>query len=225
MEVELPDVVLPAYLDVQWQEGTSTLHATWIANVENRAALPPPAELAELPVDLLIAALSSTRPLPVALEEELRRRERRAQQGNEAIELDPLRRFDSSGMLFQRTRQLSLALWRLQQRLSRPATSLDVIAWRLNGAFGPVAIADGVVAAAHDERSLPGEGHFMLAELALTVSAVNWSQAAPGLDQDRVGQLVADVLTHIEERRRALPPSPDPALSNYAREALTAVRQ
>jgi hypothetical protein len=176
-------------------------------------------------VDLLIAALSSTRPLPVALEEELRRRERRAQQGNEAIELDPLRRFDSSGMLFQRTRQLSLALWRLQQRLSRPATSLDVIAWRLNGAFGPVAIADGVVAAAHDERSLPGEGHFMLAELALTVSAVNWSQAAPGLDQDRVGQLVADVLTHIEERRRALPPSPDPALSNYAREALTAVRQ
>ena len=225
MEVDLPDPVLPAYLDVQWQEGTGTLHATWTANVEDRAALPPPAELAELPVDVLLAALSSTRPLPVALEEELRRRERHGQQGNGAIELDPLRRFDSSGMLFQRARRLSLALWRLQQRLSRPATSLDVIAWRLNGAFGPVAIADGIAAAAHDERSLPGEGHFVLAELALTVSAVDWRQVGPGLSQERVGQLVEDVLAHIEERRQGLPPAPDPALDSYAREALAAVRQ
>jgi hypothetical protein len=224
-EVDLPDTVLPAYLDVQWQEDTDTLHATWTANVEDRGALPPPAELAALPVDLLLAALSSTRPLPVALEDELRRRGQRTQQGNEAIELDPLRRFDSSGMLFQRARHLSLALWRLQQRLSRPATSLDAISWRLNGAFGPVAIADGIGAAAHDERSLPGEGHFLLAELALTISAVDWSQVAPGLDQGKVGQLVMDVLAHIEERRQALPASPDPALDNYAREALAAVCQ
>lgn len=95
-EVDLPDTVLPAYLDVQWQEGTDTLHATWTANVEDRGALPPPAELAALPVDLLLAALSSTRPLPVALEDELRRRGQRTQQGNEAIELDPLRRFAGS---------------------------------------------------------------------------------------------------------------------------------
>ena len=166
--------MLPAYLDVRWQDGIDTLHATWTANVENRAALPPPAELGALPVEILLAALSSTRPLPAALEQELRRRERRTQQDNGAVELDPLRRFDSSGMLLQRARHLSLALWRLQQRLSRPATNLDVVAWRLNGAFGPVAIADGVVAAAYDERSLPGEGHFVLAELALTLSAVNW---------------------------------------------------
>ena len=225
VEVDLPDPVLPAYLDVQWQEGTGTLHATWTANVEDRAALPPPAELAELPVDVLLAALSSTRPLPVALEEELRRRERHGQRGNGAIELDPLHRFDSSGMLFQRARRLSLALWRLQQRLSRPATSLDVIAWRLNGAFGPAAIADGVAASAQDERSLPGEAHFVLAELALTVSAVDWRQVGPGLSQERVGQLIADVLTHIEERRQGLPRAPDPALDSYAREALAAVRQ
>jgi hypothetical protein len=88
-----------------------------------------------------------------------------------------------------------------------------------------VAIADGIGAAAHDERSLPGEGHFLLAELALTVSAVDWSQVAPGLDQGKVGQLVTDVLAHIEERRQALPASPDPALDNYAREALAAVCQ
>ena len=225
VEVNVPDPVLPAYLDVRWQAGTGTFHATWTANISDRAALPPPAELAELPVDVLLAALSSTRPLPVALEEELRRRERHGRQDNGAMELDPLRRFDSSGMLFQRARRLSLALWRLQQRLSRPATSLDVIAWRLNGAFGPAAIADGVAAAAHHERSLPGEGHFVLAELALTVWAVDWRHIAPGLDPDEVSRLVVDVLAHIEERRRGLPPAPDPALDSYAREAIAAARR
>jgi hypothetical protein len=223
-EIDLPDDILPAYLDVRWQRGADELHATWMANVLDRGALPPPAELAQLPVDLVIAALSSTRPLPVALEEEWRSRERHAQEGYGVADLDPLRRFDSSGLLLQRARRLSLALWRLQHRLSRPATSLDVIAWRLNGAFGPAAIADGVVDAAHGEQPLPGEGHFVLAELALTVSAVDWHQVAPGLDQHAVGQLVAGVLDHIEERRRALPPAPDPALDRYASEAFAAVR-
>jgi hypothetical protein len=116
-------------------------------------------------------------------------------------------------------------LWRLQHRLGRPATSLDVIAWRLNGAFGPAAIADGVIADSQAEQSLPGEGHFVLAELALTISAVDWHQVAPGLDQHAVGQLVAGVLDHIEERRKALPPAPDPALDRYAREAFAAVHR
>jgi hypothetical protein len=224
-EVGLPGTTLPAYLDVRWQHGADSLHATWTVNVLDRGALPPPAELAQLPVDLVLAALSSTRPLPVALEEEWRHREWHAKEGICAIELDPLRRFDSSGMLLQRTRRLSLALWRLQHRLSRPATSLDVIAWRLNGAFGPAAIADGVVTAADAEQSLPGEAHFRLAELALTVSAVDWYQVTPELDQYAVGQLVAAVLDHIEERRQALPPAPDPALDRYVREALAAARR
>jgi hypothetical protein len=225
-EIALPDAVLPAYLDVHWQVGREKLHATWTANVEDRAALPPPAELTGLPVDLLLAALSSTRPLPLALEDELRRREGHAHEGNGVVELDPLRRFDSSGLLLQRARRLSLALWRLQHRLSRPATSIDALTWRLRGVFGPAAIADGVVAAAHAERLLPGESHFMLAELALTVSAIDWRQVAPRLDKDAVGQLVAGLLSHIEEQRRALPPpAPDPALERYAREALAAARR
>jgi hypothetical protein len=224
-EIDLPDDILPAYLDVRWRQGAGELHATWTVNVLDRGALPPPAELRQLPVDLVIAALSSTRPLPVALEEEWRRRERQGQEGNGAVDLDPLRRFDSSGMLLQRTRRLSLALWRLQHRLGRPATSLDVIAWRLNGAFGPAAIADGVVAESHAEQSLPGEGHFVLAELALTISAVDWHQVAPGLDQHAVGQLVAGVLDYIEERRGALPPAPDPAMDRYACEAFAEVQR
>ena len=186
--------------------------------------LPPPAELRELPVDLLLSALASTRPLPVAVEHELRRRQRATDDGG-AIELDPLRRFDDSGLLLHRARHLSLALWRLQERLSRPTTSIDAIHWRLNGALGPLAIADGLVQAALKQETLPGEAHFLLAELALTVAAVDWRSVASDIGFRRVRPLVTEVLKAIEERRMALPSASDPALENYVRDALEVARQ
>ena len=201
-----------------------TVRATWTANVEDRGPLPPPAELADLPVDVLLAALASTRPLPVALEHELRRRQRAGDDGRR-IELDPLRRFDDSGLLLQRARHLSLALWRLQVRLSRPTTSIDALQWRLHGALGPLAIADGLVQAALNQETLPGEAHFLLAELALTVAAVDWDNVASGIGPKRVRALVAEVLHAIEERRMELPPAPDPALDAYVRDAVEEARR
>jgi hypothetical protein len=220
----LPEGPLPAYLIVRWSDGDVTCQGTWTANVDDRAALPPPAELAELPVDVLLAALASTRPLPIALEQELRRRERLDGTADH-VDLDPLRRFDDSGLLLQRARHLSLALWRLQDRLSRPTTSLDALQWRLRGAFGPVAIADGLVVAASTDRALPGEAHFLLAELALTIAAVDWPAVAGGIDDRQVRKLVSDVLSQLEDRRMQLPPAPDPSLDRYARDALKSAQR
>lgn len=225
VSVDLPDDALPAFLIVYWQDCGETFQATWTANVEDRSALPPPAELAELPVDVLLAALASTRPLPVALEHELRRRDQ-GEHGGGRVELDPLRRFDASGLLLQRTRHVSLALWRLQERLGRPATSLDAVRWRLQGAFGPLTIADGLVAAAHEEQTLPGEAHFLIAELALTIAAVDWSAvAAGGVKKSEVRQVVAEVLAALDERRCSLPPAPDAALDAYVHDALEAAQR
>lgn len=174
-------------------------------------------------MEILLAALASTRPLPVALEHELRRQERVGESAS-ALELDPLRRFDDTGLLLQRARHISLALWRLQERLSRPTTSVDALHWRLHGAFGPLAIADGLVIAARDQQSLPGEAQFLLAELALTIAAVDWRKATPEISPQRVGELVSDVLTSLEERRKDLPPASDAALDRYVRDALEAAR-
>lgn len=222
--VDLPDELLPPYFDVRWDGTDGAEQATWIANVEDRGALPPPAELRELPVHVLLAALASSRPLPVALEQELRRAERVAG-ALEAIDLDPLRRFDDSSMLLQRTRLLSLALWRLQDRLQRPASNLDGIQWRLYGSLGPIAIADGLVAAALDDRALPGEAHFLLAELALTVAAVDWRAAAGSVEWAEVRTLVAGVLDVIDARRSQLPAAPHETLDNYVRDALEEARR
>ena len=224
LPVNLGDEALPSYLLVRWDANGQRCDATWTVNVEDRGALPAPAELAELPVDVLLAALASTRPLPVALEHELRRRQRAAYDGDR-IELDPLQRFDDSGLLLQRARHLSLALWRLQERLGRPTTSMDALQWRLCGALGPLAIADGLVKAARKQETLPGEAHFLLAELALTVAAVDWGSVVRGISLSKVRALVAEVLRALEERRMELPSDADPALDAYVRDAFEAARR
>jgi len=223
--IDLPDEVLPSYLIVLWLEQGEQVQATWTANVEDRSQLPLPAELAELPVDVLLAALASTRPLPIALEAELRRRAGTAGERDCSVDLDLLRRFDESGLLFHRTRRLSLALWRLQGRLSRPANSLDAVHWRLHGVFGPIALAEGFVKAALDEQTLPGEAHFFLAELALTVADVNWKAVAQGIDERSVRKLVADALKTMAERRHRLPAAMDPAIDSYLSDAFAKARR
>jgi len=222
--IDLHDELLPAYLVVEWHNGEAACQATWTANVEDRSALPPPAELAELSVDVLLAALASTRPLPLALEHELRRREPRSTDGR-PVDLDPLRRFDDSGLLLQRVRHLSLALWRLQDRLGRPVTSLDALHWRLHGPFGPLAIADGLVAATEHQQALPGEAHFLLAELALTIDAVDWAKVMVGVDKRKARKLVAEALAGLEQRRQNLPPTSDDALDAYAHDAIEKARR
>ena len=217
--VLLANEPLPSFLLVVWDADGESYQATWTANVEDRSTLPPPAELDGLPVDLLIAVLASTRPLPVALEHELRRREHVGKH-DDRIDLDPLHRFDDSGLLLKRARRLSLALWRLQERLGRPATSLDALHWRLHGAFGPLAIVDGLISAAREQETLPGEAHFFLAELALTIAAVDWSKVAISVDKKSVRRLVAGALAEIEDRCKALPPAPDASLEDYVRDAL-----
>jgi hypothetical protein len=215
---------LPAFLVVRWTDSSGPSQATWVANVTDRASLPSPAKLSELPVDVLLAALASTRPLPVALEQELRRRERLKATAS-SIDLDPLRRFSGSGQLLQRARRISLALWRLQERLSRPTNSMDTLRWRLSGALGPLTIAEGIVADAAGDHVLPGEAHFLLAELALTIAAVDWSAVAGTLNPVQTNGLVSEVLAKLEALRKDLPKAPDQALDKYVQDALEVARR
>jgi len=221
--VDLQEEVLPAYLVVQWDLDGELCEATWTVNVRDITALPPPAELAELPADVLLAALASTRPLPIALEDALRRRERITADGD--VQLDPLRRFDDSGLLLQRTRHVSLALWRLQERLGQPASSLEVLHWRLNGLLGPVALARALCDAQRHNQALPGEAHFIVAEIALTVAAVDWAGATAGLDPTKARARVDDALAALIEQRQTLPPAPQSDLDSYLDDALTRAAQ
>ena len=102
--------VPPSGFWVRWRESEGS--AWWQVNILSAAALPPPEELRDLPLEVLISILSSARPLHRVLGEFLRRRKERASMPNTTSEVDPHKRVDTSQFLLQRTRRISAALVR-----------------------------------------------------------------------------------------------------------------
>jgi len=191
---------LPFFLDVRWSDGTQECVSGWAVNVSEPGTLPPPEELRDLPMDALLRALASTRPIHEALARILVERDSSAD--GSASELDPLKRYSGTGRLLARARQASAALAGLRQRLERPLSSLDALEWRLFGPLGPVALA-GSLGAHSDPDLIPGEPDFLLAELALTLSRVDWSKPAGRVPEQTIRNRVSDVLHELGALRSA----------------------
>jgi hypothetical protein len=197
---------------VRWQADAGELGATWLVNVADLAILPPPSELRELPSSVLLSVLASTRPIREALERELRRAHARVVDGGVDTELDPLKRFDSSGFLLQRIRRAAGAFWGLEQRLGRPIPSVEALEWRLSGSIGPVTLAQRLVDEARTNSQLVGETQFLLAELAMTVVAVPWAKLSGRVDRQVVQVHVSetlDVLRQLSNELAAEQPPPE----------------
>jgi hypothetical protein len=210
----------PSALVVSWSAAAGLAQATWPVNVETLAALPPPAELRNLPLSVLLNVLASTRPLRVALETELRRQHRAHLKGED--ELDPLKRFDSSGLLLHRVRHASAALWGLQQRLGRPLSGIEALDWRLKGTIGVQAIADGLIADVARGALRASEAGFLLGELALTVASVDWTAVSVRIDVTQVKRMVQSAVADIATKARSLNLESDASiegLATYMRDA------
>jgi hypothetical protein len=173
LEVPIRGDELPFYLRVVWTGAGGELSAIWPVNVTDKVALPPPEELRSLPVDALLKALASTRPLHEGLTEALKS----SPLGSSGDELDPVARFAGAGQLMRRARLASQAFVGLRDRLERPAATEEALAWRLKGPFGPKAITEGLIDRAEEGGAVRGETNFLLAELALTLSRVDWRQS------------------------------------------------
>jgi hypothetical protein len=214
----------PFFVHVGWSEGAEAFTAGWPVNVTEPGLLPPPEELRDLPVEALLRALASIRPLHESLAIALREL-RGLATGDDSTELDPLRRYSASGQLFQRTRRLSAALAGLQRRLERPASNLDALVWRLEGPFGPKAVAEGLVRDLHEARgAIKGEASFLLAELALTLARVDWSSTARILGIDVVRQHAHRAIEDVRELAESRLPA-DRRLKAYVMEALAEAKR
>jgi len=178
---------LPFVITVEWAEADQERHTGRLAvNVTDPAALPPPDELRNLPIEALLRALGSTRPLHDYLPDEVRRlEEAKAAAAEQGVELDALKRFSEAGLLMRRTKELSYALAGLRARLSMPAASVDAFRWRMTGPFGPREVAAGLLDRSRQVPALPGEASFTLAEIALTLADIDLENVARYLDGDR----------------------------------------
>lgn len=215
---------LPAVLDVEWSTPSGSHKAIWIVNVADSSFLASPFELRSLSVEILLAVLASTRPMRQVLEEELARLGKQTDKLSD--ELDPLKRFDSSGLLLQRIRRSSAALWGIERRLTQRVYSLDSLEWRLAGTLGPEHIAELLVQSADGEDRLNGESRFLLAELALTVRRIPWQSLTSKELWPLVEERIQQCLTRLRDfSQTSVGESEDDSLDAYVRDVFAEVTQ
>ena len=216
--LEAPMGELPFNIAITWLAADGLRYTAGLpVNVTHPDRLPAPAELRALPVDALLRALASLRPLHEAVVEAIERRERN--RAGALDELDPLKRFSATGQLLHRTRELSAALAGLRERIERPAATMDAFRWRIDGAFGPVEIAHKLIEERRLNRSVEGEESFMLAEIALTLAGIDLKKASrfmPG-QLKAMRQVVREAIMTLESMCESL--SDAPALEAYVRDA------
>lgn len=216
--MDAPTGDLPFNIAIEWRGADGLLvTASLPVNVTDPGRLPAPAELRALPVDALLRALASVRPLHEAVIEAIERRERNRTDG--LNELDPLKRFSASGQLLHRTRELSAALAGLRERLERPAATMEAFRWRIDGPFGPVEIAHKLLEERRLNRAVEGEEAFMLAEIGLTLAGVDVGKASrfiPG-HLGAMRRVVRETVRALESMCQSLPDAPE--LEAYVRDA------
>ncbi|WP_149752574.1 phosphatidylserine/phosphatidylglycerophosphate/cardiolipin synthase family protein [Rubripirellula obstinata] len=142
--------------------------AWWPVNVASPESLPPPDELKDLPLSVLMDLLGSSRPLHRVMADYLSRKSK-ANHDEVVTAIDPHKRVDTSGFLLQRTRRLSWALTRMRERVERPAATIETLHWRLHGPVGVMALAEAIAR----EATSPTESAFLIAELTLELSRAN----------------------------------------------------
>lgn len=148
----------------------------WLpVNIESNSVLPPPTELRDLPLEVLIDVLTSGQPLHKAMRTWLNRKRRSGQQDIPGFAVDPHKRVNTSAFLLQRTRRVSWALRALRQRLEQPLATREMLMWRLYGPVGVEALANALVKEAKSDE----ERCFLLTELALELARVKVATSGP----------------------------------------------
>ena len=221
LHAPLPTDDLPFWVQVTWLEEDGEHRAGLPVNVTEPTKLPPPKDLRDLPVRLLLRVLGSTRPMHEALAMEIQRSDAE-RPGDLPPELDPLRRYSGAGMLLHRAKEASAALAGLQDRLERPVATMDALEWRLEGPLGPTAIAEGLLRAHDDGDMVEGEPAFLLAELALTLSRVDWEGTGRFVGADLVRARIKKLLRDLRARRAIV--ATDPRLQSYVEKAFRRAR-
>ncbi len=132
---------LPSFLLIGWPE--SPIPASMPVNIENQSCLPPPEELRNLPLDVLAELITSAKPVYLILKKYLVNKAKH--NADPTIVINPLKRFNSSTFLLQRTRKYSKAINQIQTILGSPFVTKSSLEWRLNGPVGIKAIIEAMV--------------------------------------------------------------------------------
>ncbi|MCK5878369.1 MAG: hypothetical protein KAH24_01220, partial [Holophagae bacterium] len=185
----------PSGFFVLWE---NSLGRAWLpVNIASSTCLPPPQELKDLPLDVLITILTSARPLHRALGNYLKRK-KTGKSGPEIPKglVDPHTRVDTSKFLLQRSRRVSWALNAIRERIERPAVSEEGVRWRLRGPVGAMAFAEALNREAHSEE----EKAFLITELALELARAKPKEAPNCFPVDKIQDEIQGVIRELKQK-------------------------
>lgn len=183
----------PSGFWVKWRSKEG--RAWWPVNVESTASLPPPEDLRDLPLEILISILTSARPLHLAMREYIKRKSRGGDSYQVEEITDPHARVDVSNYLLQRTRRVSWALGGLRSRLERPAVNVQSLEWRLRGPVGVTALAEALSREAYSKD----EKVFLLTELMLELARVEPQTTQGCLPKKTIRKHIRTVMEEIRD--------------------------
>ena len=186
-------------------------------NAQNGASLPPPEDLKDLPLELLVALLTSARPP----HEVVRKHRQWQQEMNGGDSLNPHDRVDTSTFLLQRTRRVSWALTGLRERLEKPIVSQQSLEWRGNGPIGARALSEAIEREARTEA----ERAFLLAELALELSCVKPPSRDDCLPPSEVRAALRALINDMQGKINRATFDRTPGLKDYVNTAFKEARR
>lgn len=218
-ELAIQQTSLPMCVSVRW----SGFEVPWAVIADDRHGLPPGPALSNLQAQHLLKALATGRSLGDILreKEEAADAKKRAKPG---INLDPLKRLEVHGSLLRRGRELALSLSAMQRRLERPVLTLEALNARLTGPLGPEFVATKVAEAYEAQEQSRPEALFTVAEIALTVSRVNWKHVTEHIQNDCGIELIAKTLERLAGIRSHIGDEPAD-MAAYAERAIKEARQ
>ena len=193
----------PSGLLVVW--GPDECTSWWPIILKSSASLPPPEELQNLPLSLLISILTSARPVHQLIGSFAGKDMKRSDFQEQAF-VDPHKRVDVSSFILQRTRRVAWALEAMRKRLNMPVVSKEQLDWRLNGPIGVVAFVNAIVGETDGI-----ERQFLLADIAIELRRNNQEERQGCLDssyiEQEIDKIVSGLRLQIKAGRKGLPQS------------------
>ena len=189
--------------------------AWWPILVKNYELLPPPEDLSDLPIEVLISILSSAKPLHQVLKQWLKNKS-----GQHHIDynilIDPHEKVDTYSFLLKRTRRVTYALNMLCYNLERPFYSRNSLHWRINGPVGVMALAKAIMKEAKSDE----EKVFLLAEIALDISKVSITSKENSLDEREIKEALKGAVNQLKELQISVKASIESNLKSYVSSAM-----
>ncbi len=180
----------PSGFIVNWDNEKNS--AWWPVNIESASALPPPPELKDLPLEVLMSILTSARPLHQVIGVWLKKKQHL---NKPDVVVDPHKKVDTTKFLFQRTRQISWVLRLLKEKLERPFYTKESLHWRLRGPVGVFTLVQAIF----KEGKSEDEKAFLVAEIVLELGRIKYKEDARSLKREVLEEEFRRIIREIKE--------------------------